>query len=80
MEPEFITYQKFNDAALADELAEQLEKHDIKCFVAEEAHNFNPSFAFNDVLSTDYAVKIKNTDFEKANKFLKRLESELVSA
>jgi len=76
MEPEFITYQKFDDIALANGLAGQLEKHHIKYFVEEESRTFDPSFAFNNTMSTDWAVKIKSEDFEKVNELLKESESE----
>jgi len=79
MEPEFITYQKFNDPALAKELAEQLEQHDIAHFVEEESRTFDPTFSFNDASVTQYAVKIKNEDFEKVNQLLKDDESEDVT-
>lgn len=76
MEPEFITYQKFNDQALANELADQLEKHYIKYVIEEETRTFDPGFTFNDTLNTDWAVKINSDDFEKVNQLLKDDESE----
>jgi len=74
MESEFITYQKFNDVALANALAEQLEQQGIEYNVEEESLTFNPSFALNDELSKEYAVKIKAEDFEKVNQLLKENE------
>jgi hypothetical protein len=76
MEPEFITYQKFNDIALANELAELLEEHSIIYLVEEDSLTFNPSFALNDELSKDYAVKIKAKDFEQVNELLKQQANE----
>ncbi len=70
MKPEFITYQKFNDVALANALAEQLEAHGVAYRVEEESLTFNPSFALNDQLSKEYAIKIKSEDFEKVTKLL----------
>lgn len=70
MEPEFITYQKFNDAALANQLAELLTKHGISYFIAEEALVFNPAFSYTD--SKDYAVKVRAEDFERINGLLKQ--------
>ncbi len=63
MEPEFITYQRFNDPALANELAEQLDKRHIKYYVAEESQTVNPLFALNKEVSIEYAVKINANDF-----------------
>jgi hypothetical protein len=74
MEPEFITYQKFSDIALANAMAEQLDNHHIQYLIAEESFSFDPAFRMNNALK-EYAVKIKNTDFEKANQILKDDES-----
>jgi hypothetical protein len=76
MEPEFITYQKFNDLALANELAALLEQHNINYLVDEDSLTFNPSFALNDELSKNYAVKINANDFEQVNELLKQQASE----
>jgi hypothetical protein len=75
MEPEFITYQKFNDPALAEVLAEQLEQHGIAYEVEEESINFDPGFVFNETLNTEWAVKIKSEDFETVNQLLKDAEA-----
>ncbi|MDB4918901.1 hypothetical protein [Mucilaginibacter sp.] len=76
MDPEFITYQKFNEIALANELAELLEEHSVIYLVEEDSLTFNPSFALNDELSKDYAVKIKAKDFEQVNELLKQQANE----
>jgi len=73
MEPEFITYQKFDDLALANALAEQLDSHQIKYVIVEESFSFDPSFAMNNALK-EYAVKIRSEDFEQANQLLKQDE------
>src|ERR1700756_1731313 len=70
MEPEFITYQKFNDPALAKELAETLEKHQIDSRIEEDSASFDPFFTYNS-FAIEYLVKIKPGDFEKANQLLK---------
>jgi hypothetical protein len=74
MEPEFITYQKFSDVALANAMAEQLDNHHIQYLIAEESFDFDPAFRMNNALK-EYAVKIKSTDFEKATQALKDDES-----
>ncbi|HWZ04069.1 MAG TPA: hypothetical protein VNX40_10710 [Mucilaginibacter sp.] len=74
MEPDFITYQKFNDPALAEELAEQLEQNGIPYQIEEESLTFSITFVLNDPLQTEYAVKIKSEDFEKVNELLKKNE------
>ncbi len=75
MEPEFITYQKFDDPALANELIEALKKHHIKYLMEEESLTFDPSYSFNP-LSKDYAVKIRSDEFEHVTELLKADESE----
>ena len=74
MEPEFITYQKFNDAGLAAELTEQLDMHDIEYFLEEESFNFDPSLVLSNA-TKQYAVKIKGEDFERVNQLLKTAET-----
>ncbi|MES2108131.1 MAG: hypothetical protein V4577_05265 [Bacteroidota bacterium] len=70
MEPEFITYQKFNDAALAKQLAELLAEHSISYFIEEGDMVFNPAFSYTD--KKEYAVKVKPGDFERINDLLKQ--------
>lgn len=73
MEPEFITYQKFNDAALANELIEVLEKHNIPYQAEEQTSGFDPSLVMSNA-AVDYAVKINGEDFERVNQILKEEE------
>lgn len=74
MEPEFITYQKFNDPALANELAGLLDEHRIKYYIEEETSGFDPSMVMSNA-AVDYAVKIKDKDFEQVNQLIKEAES-----
>ncbi|HTD42156.1 MAG TPA: hypothetical protein VK671_16115 [Mucilaginibacter sp.] len=74
MEPEFITYQKFNDSALANDLAELLDGHNIPYFIQEETSGFDPSLVMSNA-AVDYAVKIKSEDFEKVNQLRKEIEA-----
>ena len=73
MNPDFITYQKFNDPALAEELAEQLEQHQIEYTIEEESTGFDPSLVMSNEAKY-YAVKIKSDDFETVNELLKENE------
>ena len=70
MEPDFITYQRFNDIALANNLADILQRHNIIYTIEEESLTFNPTFVLNNELSNEYAVKIKSDDFEQVNQLL----------
>ena len=75
MSTELITYKKFNDIALASELAETLDRHNIKYRVEEESTLFNPAFN-TDETSKDYVVQINADDFTKVNEILKNEEAE----
>lgn len=77
MQPELITYRKFNDIALANALAEQLTEHDITYIIEEQSSTFDPGFRLNDELSTDYAVKISPDDFARVNALLIEDESKM---
>jgi hypothetical protein len=79
MNTELITYKKFNDAALAGELADVLERNNIPYKVEEESTLFNPTF-YADETAKDYAVKISANDFIKLNELLKTGEIENVEA
>jgi len=70
MEPEFITYQKFDDVGLANELAQTLQEHNIEYYIQEETSGFDPSLVMSNA-PTDYAVKIKSGDFGQVNQLLK---------
>jgi len=70
MEPDFITYQRFNDIALANNLADILQRHSITYTIEEESLTFNPTFVLNNELANEYAVKIKSEDFEQVNQLL----------
>ncbi|ASU33459.1 hypothetical protein [Mucilaginibacter xinganensis] len=72
MEADFITYQKFNDIALAYQLTDLLQLHKVDYQFEEEALTFNPSFNLNDELSKQYAVKISAGDFDRVNELLKQ--------
>lgn len=79
MNTELITYKKFNDIALAKELAEVLEQHDITYRIEEESTLFNPTF-YTDETAKDYAVKIDADDFIRVNEILKSEEAQGVEA
>ena len=80
MEPEFITFRKFTDSVLANELVEQMAQHHIKYYMEENLAVINPLLAYNNDTSIEYSVKIKAADFERVNKFLKDNEGENINA
>jgi Rod binding domain-containing protein len=79
MAEELITYKKFNDIGLANELTETLGRHNINYRVEENSALFNPAFN-TDETSKEYAVKINADDFTKVNEILKSEETESVEA
>jgi len=77
MEPEFVTYQKFNDAALAKELTTILDENHIEYYLQEESSGFDPSMVMSNA-PVDYAVKIKSSDFERVTQLLVQNEEQHV--
>ncbi len=75
MEPEFITYQKFDEIALAEELTDLLEENLIPYKVEEESFNFDPSLVLSNA-KKEYAVKIKGEDFELVTELLENHETQ----
>lgn len=74
MQPELITFKKFDDIALANALTELLDEHHILYEVEESAQAFNPTFAYNN--TKEYAVKIEGEDFTKVTELLNNSENE----
>ena len=79
MKPRFIIYRRFNDPVLADELAKQLELHDVPYIIEEDSLTLNLTFMPNDPFQKDYVIKIKSEDFDKVNGLLKDDENEEVN-
>ncbi len=66
----YLTFQKFNDIELANEIARRLKQNDIECFIQDnQGKFFDPSFANNSV-EPDIVIKLKPVDFIKADKAL----------
>ncbi|QKJ32689.1 hypothetical protein HQ865_23985 [Mucilaginibacter mali] len=72
--PELLTYRKFNDLALANNLAEILAAHHIEYVLEESPDLFNPSFATRTEMSREYWVKISSDDFDRANQVIEAYE------
>ncbi|MDB5147760.1 MAG: hypothetical protein JWQ57_1780 [Mucilaginibacter sp.] len=76
MQPEFITFKKFDDPALAQALTDLLEENGIEYQTEEGAFSFDPTFAASRELSTEYRVKISPDDFTRATGLLNASEAE----
>lgn len=68
----FLTYQKFNDQASAAELAQLLAENGFEFELEDSSLNFDPAFSYND-LNKEFRVKLKSSDFSKANELLQQL-------
>ena len=69
MENPYLTFQKFNDAGLAEVVAGKLKELHIESQLENERPNFDPSYAFNHVEPTIH-LKIQANDFPKAQSVL----------
>ncbi|WP_121808570.1 putative signal transducing protein [Mucilaginibacter kameinonensis] len=76
MQPEFITFKKFDDPALAQALTDLLEEAGIEHQTEKGGFSFDPTFAASSELSTEYRVKISADDFTRANELLNASEAE----
>ncbi|HWB24911.1 MAG TPA: hypothetical protein VG738_05505 [Chitinophagaceae bacterium] len=66
---ELLTFQRFNDLALATEFAERLRQLGIYCKIDNQSAPFDVTFA-NNVLEDDVRIKLLPGDFDKANEAL----------
>ncbi|HEY4198625.1 MAG TPA: hypothetical protein VGM63_23955 [Mucilaginibacter sp.] len=80
MDSEFLTFQQFNDPALAEDLIDLLVKNNISYLVEEDIMNVavNPLTAINNELSKVYYVKIHPDDFTKVTQLLKERDDQYV--
>lgn len=69
MNEEFITFEKFNDQNSVKELGDLLAEQNIEFVLQDNSLSFDPTFA-NNGFGTEYCIKLKKSDFEKANKIL----------
>lgn len=69
MKEEFITFEKFSDQNSAKELGKLIAEQNIEFLLENNSFNFDPSFA-NNGFGKEYCIKLKKSDFEKANKVL----------
>ena len=65
----FLTFQKFNDIASANDLADHLNQAGIESIIEDNSKLFDPNFAFNSV-EPAISLKIRQEDFPQAHKAL----------
>lgn len=69
MKEEFVTFEKFNNQNSAKELGALIAEQNIDFILEDNSLTFDPAFANND-FGKEYCIKIRKSDFEKANKVL----------
>ena len=70
MKEEFIIFEKFNTESLAVDFGSLLNKNKIEFLIENISINFDPILSNNE-FGKEYCVKIKKSDFEKANDILR---------
>jgi hypothetical protein len=70
MQPELITFRRFNDLALAYQLVELLKANDVNYVLEEMPDTFDPAFRLKDEASKQYAVLLRGEDFEQVEQLL----------
>jgi len=78
MQSDFLTFQQFDDAALAEDLTDLLTTNNIPCEVEEAPITVNPLTAINTEVKTSYSIKISPDDFNRVSQLLKERESQFV--
>ena len=66
---EFLSFRKFNEYTTAKTFSLLLEEHGIENLLEDSSPKFDPGFSNNELLK-EYRIKIKSSDFEKANELL----------
>ncbi len=66
----FLTFRKYQDPALAEEVASLLRESRIECAVETNDHFFNPSFMNDPITQARTDLKLHPEDFTKADKVL----------
>lgn len=69
MNEEFITFERFNDQNSAKEVGDLFAEQNIEFVLVDNSLSFDPTFA-NNGFGKEYCIKLKKSDFEKANKIL----------
>jgi hypothetical protein len=69
----FLTYKKFTDEGLANELIETLQTNKVE-YEVEKENFFDPSFSFREN-EKEIAIKIRKEDFNKVNDLLSAISS-----
>ena len=77
MKDKYLTFQKFNDIGLANEIAERLKQNNIDYLLEDNQKMFDPSFA-NNTIEPEISLKLKPADFSIANSALEKYYESLI--
>ena len=69
MQEELLTFQKFKDIDIANDIAEKLKVANIHFEIEDDEKFFDPTFAKNP-MQNEIRIKLKSIDFLKANEVL----------
>jgi hypothetical protein len=78
MEQELVTFQRFKDEDIANDIAQKLKDAGLFFEMEDDAKIFDPSFAKNPMLN-EIRIKLRPADFIKANTILDDYYSSLVN-
>ncbi len=71
MNDQFLTYRKFTDLALAENLATTLKDNNIEFELEDNsAVLYNPAMIADEMFSNEFCVKVRKEDFEKVDALL----------
>ena len=79
MSVNFLTFQQFNDFALAENLVDLLIENKIDYEVEEETVTINPLTAINNELTKVYRVRINADDFTRVNQLIKEQNDQYIN-
>jgi hypothetical protein len=69
MAEELLTFQRFKDEEVANDIAQKLKDASVFFEIENDEKFFDPTFAKNP-MQNEIRIKLKSTDFSKANKVL----------
>jgi hypothetical protein len=74
----FLTFQRFNDEALANDLIQVLKQNKIR-YLVDTTGNFDPTFS-NSESNKEFKIKLLQEDFERVNDLLLKIISEEIES
>src|SRR5476651_2380419 len=70
MDPEFLTFRKFNDPALASDLIALLDENHIEYQTEQNSLVGNPLLVSGGEATEEWTIKLRQPDFDKVNTLL----------